>query len=66
MDETELSELEPQIFKIFKNQLGFFDNNILSSTMEAIHQGIDRGGLESRLASLMDQKKANRLSEEVS
>ena len=66
MDETELSELEPQIFKIFKNQLGFFDNTILSSTMEAIHQGIDRGGLESRLASLMDPKKANRLSEEVS
>ena len=66
LDETELSELEPQIFKIFKNQLGFFDNTILSSTMEAIHQGIDRGGLESRLASLMDSKKANRLSEEVS
>ena len=66
LDETELSELEPQIFKIFKNQLGFFDNTILSSTMEAIHQGIDRDGLDSRLASLMDPKKANRLSEEVS
>ena len=66
LDETDLSELEPQIFKIFKNQLGFFDNNILSSTMEAIHQGIDRGGLESRLAALMDPKKAHRLSDEVS
>ena len=66
LDETDLSELEPQIFKIFKNQLGFFDNNILSSTMEAIHRGIDRGELESRLASHIDPKKAKRLSDEVS
>ena len=65
LDETDLSELEPQIFKIFKNQLGFFDNNILSNTMEAIHQGIDRGGLESRLASLVESKKAQRLTDEV-
>ena len=65
MDETDLSELEPQIFKIFKKQLGFFDNNILSNTMDAIHQGIDRGGLESKLAPLLDTKKAQRLTDEV-
>ena len=34
--------------------------------MEAIHRGIDRGELESRLASHMDPKKAKRLSDEVS
>ena len=65
LDETDLSELEPQIFKIFKAQLGFFDNNILSSTMEVIHQGIDRKGLESQLSAMVETKKASKLSEEV-
>ena len=65
LDETDLSELEPQIFKIFKAQLGFFDNNILSSTMEVIHQGIDRKGLESQLSGMVETKKALKLSEEV-
>ena len=65
LDETDLSELEPQIFKIFKNQLGFFDNNILSNTMDAIHHGIDRGGLEAKLSSLLDNKKVQKLTDEV-
>jgi len=65
LDETDLSELEPQISKIFKNQLGFFDHNILTNTMDAIHQGIDRRGLETKLASLIDNKKTQRLTEEV-
>eukprot|EP00092_Neocalanus_flemingeri_P090233 GFUD01114269.1.p1 GENE.GFUD01114269.1~~GFUD01114269.1.p1 ORF type:complete len:521 (-),score=174.20 GFUD01114269.1:462-2024(-) len=65
LDEEDLSELEPQIFKIFKKELGFCDSDILSNTMTAIHEGIERDGLESRLANLMEVKKAHKLTDEV-
>ena len=65
LDETDLSELEPQIFKIFKKQLGFFDGEILSNTMGAIHEGVDRAGLEQRLANTVEKKKAQKLIDEV-
>jgi len=65
LDESDLSELEPQIFKIFKKELGFFDSDILSETMTAIHEGVEQDGLESRLSNMMDLKKANKLSNEV-
>jgi len=65
LDETDLSELEPQIFKIFKKELGFFESDILSNTMSAIHEGVEREGLESRLASMMEVKKAHKLTDEV-
>ena len=38
LNETELADLEPQIFKIFKKELGFFDNDILSTTMATINR----------------------------
>lgn len=65
LDESDLSELEPQIFKIFKKELGFFESDILSNTMSAIHEGIERDGLESRLANMMEVKKAHKLTDEV-
>jgi len=65
LDETDLSELEPQIFKIFKKELGFFESDILSNTMSAIHEGVEREGLESRLANMMETKKARKLTDEV-
>ena len=36
LDETDLSELEPQIFKIFKNQLGFFDNKLVGTALPTL------------------------------
>ena len=42
LNESELADLEPQIFKIFKKELGFFDSDVLSSTMSAINKGIER------------------------
>ena len=65
LDESDLSELEPQIFKIFKKELGFFESDILSNTMSAIHEGIEREGLESRLAQTLEVKKAHKLTDEV-
>jgi len=65
LDESDLSELEPQIFKIFKKELGFFEADILSNTMSAIHEGIDRDGLESRLTNMLEVKKAHKLTDEV-
>ena len=65
LDESDLSELEPQIFKIFKKQLGFFDGEILSNMMGAIHEGVDRAGLEQRLANTVEKKKAQKLIDEV-
>ena len=65
LTENDLSELEPQISKIFKKQLGFFDSDILSTTMKIILNGTDLVSLEQRMMSLMDGKKAKRAAEEV-
>ena len=65
LDESDLSDLEPQIFKIFKKELGFFEGDVLSNTMSAIHEGTDREGLEARLANMMEVKKAHKLTNEV-
>ena len=65
LDETDLSELEPQISKIFKSQLGFFDNSILTNTMNIIHRGVDRLGLEKKLSGMVEAKKAAKLTDEV-
>lgn len=65
LNETELADLEPQIFKIFKKELGFFDSNILSSTMATINKGVERTGLEDHLKGLLDSKKVHKLSDEV-
>ena len=65
LDESDLSELEPQIFKIFKKQLGFFDSDILSTTMKIILNGTDLVSLEQKMITLMDGKKAKRAAEEV-
>ena len=65
LTENDLSELEPQISKIFKKQLGFFDSDILSTTMKIILNGTDLVSLEQKMISLMDGKKAKRAAEEV-
>jgi len=65
LNESELADLEPQIFKIFKKELGFFDSDVLSSTMSAINKGIERSGLEAHLKGALDTKKAGRLCDEV-
>jgi hypothetical protein len=38
MDEGEIASLEPQLQKIFKKQLGFFDDEVLSSTLKLINK----------------------------
>ena len=38
MDEGEMASLEPQLQKIFKKQLGFFDDEVLSSTLKLINK----------------------------
>jgi hypothetical protein len=38
LDEGEIANLEPQLQKIFKKQLGFFDDDILSSTLKLINK----------------------------
>jgi len=65
LDESDLADLEPQIFKVFKKELGFFDNEILLVTMAAINEGVDRAELESRLINHLDIKKAQKLCNEV-
>ena len=66
LDESELADLEPQIHKIFKKELGFFDNSTFRNTMATIHSGVDREGLEGRLKDeLGESKKVIKLSEEV-
>jgi len=65
LNETELADLEPQIFKIFKKELGFFDADILSSTMATINRGVERSGLEDHLKDMLDTKKAAKLCDEV-
>ena len=65
LTENDLSELEPQISKIFRKQLGFFDSDILSTTMKIILNGTDKTSLEQSMASLMGTKKAKRAAEEV-
>ena len=65
LNESELADLEPQIFKIFKKELGFFDSDVLSSTMSVINKGIERSGLEAHLKGALDSKKAGRLCDEV-
>jgi hypothetical protein len=40
MDEGEIASLEPQLQKIFKKQLGFFDDQVLSSTLKLINKVI--------------------------
>jgi len=65
LDETDLADLEPQIFKIFKKELGFFDNDLLANTMEAINTGVEREGLEANMRINVDAKKAAKLCDEV-
>jgi len=66
LDESELADLEPQIHKIFKKELGFFDNSTFTSTMATIHSGVEREGLEGHLKDeLGESKKVIKLSEEV-
>lgn len=66
LDESELADLEPQIHKIFKKELGFFDNSTFTSTMATIHSGVEREGLEGHLKDeLGESKKVLKLSEEV-
>jgi hypothetical protein len=38
LDEGEIASLELQLQKIFKKQLGFFDDEILSSTVQLINK----------------------------
>jgi len=65
LTENDLSELEPQISKIFRKQLGFFDSDILSTTMKIILNGTEKTSLEQSMMSLMEAKKAKRAAEEV-
>ena len=65
LTENDLSELEPQISKIFRKQLGFFDSDILSTTMKIILNGTEKTSLEQSMMSLMEPKKAKRAAEEV-
>ena len=66
LDESELADLEPQIHKIFKKELGFFDNSTFTSTMATIHSGVEREGLQGHLENeLGESKKVIKLSEEV-
>ena len=41
MDEYELADLEPKLHKIFKNQLGFFQDDVLATTLKMINK-VDR------------------------
>lgn len=65
LDEGELASLEPQLQKIFKKQLGFFDDEILSSTLKLINKGTKKEELEQTLAKKLDMKKASKLCSEV-
>lgn len=65
MDEAEMANLEPQLQKIFKKQLGFFDDDVLSSTIKLINKGAKREELEQSLAAKLDMKKATKLTNEV-
>ena len=65
LTENDMTELEPQISKIFRKQLGFFDSDILSTTMKIIVNGTEKTSLEQSMMSLMETKKAKRAAEEV-
>jgi len=65
MEDNELADLELQIHQVFKKQLGFSDGSVLTATMAAINQGLDRDGLERKMSSLLDEKKASKLIGEV-
>jgi len=65
MESYDAAELEPKLHKIFKNQLGFFDDSVLSTTLDLIAQGASKQRLEKQLSSMLDVKKANKLTEEI-
>jgi len=66
LDESELADLEPQIHKIFKKELGFFDDSTFRGTMATIHRGVEREELEGHLKDeLGESKKVLKLGEEV-
>jgi len=65
MEDTELADLETQVHQVFKKQLGYYDSSLLTATMSAINQGMDRAGLEDSLGSLLDEKKSAKLVDEV-
>jgi len=65
MDERELASLEPKLHKIFKRELGFYESDILNHTLSIITKGVDKRMLEAQLSSMVEKKKAPKLSEEI-
>jgi len=65
MEESVIADLEPKLHKIFKSNLGFFETDVLDSTLRLISKGVKRERLEAKLAGSIDVKKASKLSEEI-
>ena len=66
MLQTELlTELEPSIHQIIKKQLGFSEPTLLSASLNCLQQGGNREELTRRLCTILDHKKASRLSDRI-
>jgi len=59
------NQVELGLHKIFKSQLGFFEDSLLTHTMDMINEGVHKHKLEKELAGMVDIKKATKLSEEI-
>ncbi|XP_023346110.1 U4/U6 small nuclear ribonucleoprotein Prp3 [Eurytemora carolleeae] len=62
---SDLAQLEPKLHKIFKSQLGFFEEEMLSNTLSMIYQGVGKEELENQLSDMLDVKKAAKLADEI-
>ena len=65
LDGQLLRELEHPIHTLIKKQLGFSEPKLLEESLKSIQQGGDKDDLTRRLANLLDQRKAIKLSDKI-
>ncbi|XP_059094807.1 U4/U6 small nuclear ribonucleoprotein Prp3-like isoform X2 [Tigriopus californicus] len=60
-----LSQLEPQIHKEIKGVLGFSEPTLLQAALNAIQAGGQEQAIESRLSTMLESRKAQKLSRKI-
>ncbi len=61
-----LSKLEPSVHAVVKEMLGFSEPKVLQATMDAVQAGGDTEDIKTRLAELMERRKASKLAVKIS
>lgn len=65
LSRREIDDIRPDINKVLYKVLGNSDSGVLSTVEHCLHNGFDRRKTADKLSSLLDTKKAVRLSDKI-